>query len=71
MGPRNPPPKGQEMELMPDASKALKAGETDTHIVDRYRLNCGEKTFILFFDMYHCTGPKPWTAPTGFSRPLP
>ena len=71
VGSRNPPPEGQQLELMPDATRPLKEGELDTHVVDQYRLNCGKKEIILFFDMYHCTGPKPWAAPKGFSRPLP
>jgi len=47
--------------------KALRAGETDYHIVDGYDVVCGETTTRVYLDMYHCDAPRPTRAPTGFS----
>ncbi|MBN2496048.1 MAG: hypothetical protein JXR96_15755 [Deltaproteobacteria bacterium] len=71
MGPRNPYPKDGDVPLLMDFTKPLEPGQVDYHIVDKYEIDCpGGKKHILYFDMYHCTGPKPWAAPAGFSRPV-
>lgn len=70
LGSRNPRPPGAPFSF-PSFSVPLKPGEVDTHIVDLYEVRCPDKTFQLYFDMYHCIGPQPWEAPRGFTRPLP
>lgn len=53
-----------------DPLRVLAPGEPDCHIVDEWRVSCGDEVHTLFFDIYHCDGPKPWRAPEGFRRPL-
>lgn len=49
----------------------LAVGETDHHVIDIYRLTCGQSTVTLFLDMYHCPDPKPREAPPGMSIVAP
>lgn len=49
------------------SKRALRAGETDHHIVDAYRVECGGTATTLYLDMYHCGAKPPSVAPTGFT----
>jgi hypothetical protein len=70
VGSRNPMPEDMEFNMsMMDPTHKMKPGEIDYHIIDRYEAKCGKKTYVLFFDMYHCGTLKPWKAPQGFTRP--
>jgi hypothetical protein len=70
VGPRNPMPADAGFdENMIDPTYRLKKDQLDTHIIDKYEVRCEKKTYILYFDMYHCGTPKTWAAPEGFSRP--
>lgn len=70
VGSRNPMPQDMEFNMgMMDPTRQMKPGEVDYHIIDRYEVKCPEKTYVLFFDMYHCGTLKAWKAPAGFTRP--
>lgn len=47
--------------------EALKPGEVDYHVVDRYEVVCGESKRIVLIDMYHCDQPAPSQAIPGFT----
>jgi hypothetical protein len=70
VGSRTPMPDGMDFKpgLM-DPTIPVKRGEADYHVIDKYEVTCTKATYILFLDMYHCPGPKPWAAPRGFTRP--
>jgi hypothetical protein len=71
-GPRNPLPEAKtekERSALIDSAlsdKALLPGQIDTHMVDGYRLKCGEQEHSVYMDMYHCEQPPPDEAPPGF-----
>lgn len=46
---------------------ALKPGQRDFHMVDRYLVDCNGQRTALYLDMYHCDTPVPRIAPTGFT----
>ena len=47
--------------------KPVREGDRDYHIVDAYRLTCGNVVLELFLDMYHCDVAKPSRAPAPLS----
>ena len=67
VGPRTEPRTEEEsrsalQQILPGP---LDPAQPDFHIVDRYRVRCGEQVSALFFDMYHCGGASPGV-PDGF-----
>ena len=64
-----PPPSvpGSKSGDLMNAESRLRPGEIDKHIVDGYRVICGEYAYLVYLDMYHCGGAPPTIAPPGFS----
>jgi hypothetical protein len=48
-----------------DPGHALKPGEPDLHIVDRFTLSCPSGDRLVYIDMYHCLQGPPVQAPEG------
>lgn len=44
----------------------LAPGDPEYHHIDRYELDCGDSTVVVYMDMYHCDAPPPDRAPEGF-----
>jgi hypothetical protein len=72
VGPRTPYPearsKKEQAELTERAlnDKGLGPGEADIHIIDGFKLTCGQQEFTLYLDMYHCNREPLRVAPPGF-----
>jgi hypothetical protein len=47
--------------------KPVRQGDRDYHIVDAYKLTCGNVVLEVFLDMYHCGVAKPSRAPAPLS----
>lgn len=65
-------PEGDARDGIPPQTETWlteRSREADIHIVDAWTVRCGARTTRLYFDMYHCTTPAPWAAPSGFTRP--
>jgi hypothetical protein len=55
-------------------NRAPKPGGRDYHLLDLYQVTCGDKTYQIYLDMYHCDGAAAEKVPAGFTldaRPRP
>ncbi len=72
VGPRTPYPatrsKKEQGNLTDRAlnDQGLAPGEADIHVIDAYKLTCGQQEITLYLDMYHCNREPPKIAPAGF-----
>ena len=74
VGLRNEPPENAsrdevERRLVRQMTyEPLGPNDTDFHMVDAYRLQCGDRSTTVYLDMYHCGEPMPQKAPNGFTH---
>lgn len=68
-GTRNSPKDIDPIEILEQTSKyrPIPDGVEDQHIIDLYKVQCGENAVDVYFDMYHCMADPPQTAISGFS----
>ena len=48
-------------------NRAPRPGGRDYHLVDLYQVSCGDKTYDIYMDMYHCNGAATEKVPAGFT----
>jgi hypothetical protein len=48
-------------------NRAPKPGGRDYHLLDLYEVTCGDETYDIYMDMYHCDGAATEKVPAGFT----